>query len=110
MKWPWLIFSLTLLLSREGLAEQSYKIGLAVGSGYPESVKGFKQGLSAAGLIEGKNVQFLYGKKGINKNLQRAVADKFKSAKADLVYSLTTSGTAIVKKILPLKHRLFFRS
>jgi len=78
-----------------------YKIALAVWSGYPESVAGFKKGLAAKGLIEGQNVSFLVGKTGADKALQREVAEGFKHAQVDLVYSLTTPGTSIIKEVLP---------
>jgi len=83
------------------LAEANYKIALATWSGYPESVAGFKKGLADKGLVEGQNVSFLVGKIGADKALQREVAEGFKQAEVDLVYSLTTPGTSIVKEVLP---------
>ena len=44
-----------------------YKVGLSVWTGYPESVHGFKESMTKAGLIEGKNVEYLYQKSGIDK-------------------------------------------
>ena len=108
MKSPLLICCLTLFFSLGSQAEESYKIGLAVWSGYPESVDGFKAGLSAAGLIEGKNVQFLYGKKGADKNLQRMVAEEFRTENTDLIYSLTTPGTVIIKNVIPPETPIVF--
>ncbi len=77
-----------------------YKIGLAVWSGYPSSVNGFKQGLAESGLAEGKEVEFITGKIGADKALQTEVAKSFKEKQLDLVYSLTTPGTLIVKEYL----------
>lgn len=78
-----------------------FKVGLAVWSGYPESVKGFKQALADKGLIEGQNVEYFAGAVGADKALQTTVAQKFKAAKLDMVYSLTTPGTIIMKEIMP---------
>lgn len=76
-------------------------IGLAVWSGYPESIKGFKDGLAEGGLIEGQNIHFIQGEPGADKHLQKKVAEKFKDAQVDLVYSLTTPGTTIMKETMP---------
>jgi len=57
--------------------------------------------MTAGGLIEGKNVKYLYGKSGLNPEKQREIVLGFKTAEVDLVYSLTTPGTTIVKKIMP---------
>ena len=54
---------LALSLSSNLLAEQKYQVGIAVWSGYDTSVQGFKDGMQQAGLIEGKNVTYLQGKK-----------------------------------------------
>ena len=86
-----------------GLAESSepFTIGLSVWSGYPRSVDGFKAGLAEAGLIENQHIRFMAGNSGGDKNKQQSVATTFKDAKVDLVYSLTTPGTAIIKKVVP---------
>ena len=84
-------------------AETQFKIGLAVWSGYPENVRGFKDGLAEAGLVEKSNITFLQGESGADRALQRRVAEQFKSDKVDLVYSLTTPGTTIIKEVIPLE-------
>ncbi|QTA89127.1 hypothetical protein [Desulfonema magnum] len=76
-----------------------YKIGISSWVGFPSSVKGFKDSLAAEGLTEGENVTFLSGKSDGDKNKQHAIAEHFKKERVDLVYSLCTSGTFIIKKI-----------
>ncbi|MEE8059630.1 MAG: ABC transporter substrate-binding protein [Pseudomonadales bacterium] len=78
-----------------------FTIGIAVWSGYPESVRGFKDGLASKGLNEGEHIDFIEGATGADKKLQRRVAERFKKASVDLVYTLTTPGTSIVKEVMP---------
>lgn len=82
-------------------AGKVYKVGISAWTGYPTSVKGFKEAMAAGGLIEGKNVQYLYGKSGLKPEKQREIVLGFKKAEVDLVYSLTTPGTTIIKEIMP---------
>lgn len=96
MRLYWLLF---VVLANSTLASE-YTIGLAVWSGYPQSVQGFKDGLAEQGLNEGEQVTFIEGDVGADKDLQIQVANRFKSAKVDLVYSLTTPGTTILKEIM----------
>jgi len=99
------IFSLLMLFTLKGAASDyvatDYKIGLAVWSGYPECVQGFKDALASKGLNAGKNLTYLQGAVGANKALQVQVAQQFSAKKVDLVFSLTTPGTTIVKNIMP---------
>ena len=81
--------------------DKQFNVGLSVWSGYPNSVEGFKAALSEAGLIEGKNIHYLMGNSGGDKTKQKQIAEQFKGANLDLVYSLTTPGTVIIKKTLP---------
>jgi len=107
MKKKLFLLTLCILFISESLAGsygqtgKAYKIGISVWTGYPSSVKGFKKAMAAGGLIEGENVRYLYGKSGLNKEKQREIARRFKKAKVDMVYSLTTPGTTIIKKIMP---------
>lgn len=95
------IFILGTLTSLYGQTDKVYKVGISVWTGYPTSVKGFKEAMAAGGLTEGKNVEYLYGKSGLNPEKQREIAQGFKDAQVDLVYSLTTPGTTIMKEIMP---------
>ncbi len=90
------------------LAESNYVIGLAQWSGYPESIRGFKDGLREAGLLEGRNVKFLLGELGADEKLQENAAKTFKEKKVNLIYSLTTPGTAIMKAIMPQSTPIVF--
>ena len=92
--------SLCLLLSSNLLAQQTYQVGIAVWSGYESSVQGFKEAMQQAGLIEGKNITYIRGETSASKEVQIKVANNFKQKNVDLVYSLTTPGTTIMKKIL----------
>ena len=83
------------------LAWSEYKIGLAVWSGYPESVAGFKDGLVKDGLLSLSDITFLPGKVAGNIEVQQKVAESFRAQQVDLVYSLTTSGTTVVKEVMP---------
>ena len=82
-------------------SEKMFTVGISVWSGYPDSVQGFKEAMAAGGLIEGRNVRYLYGKSGIDPERQREIAEGFKAGGVDLVYSLTTPGTLIVKEVMP---------
>ncbi len=95
------LFILGSLMNLYGQTERIYKVGISVWTGYPSSVKGFKEAMATGGLIEGKNVKYFYGKIGLNPEKQREIVLGFKKAEVDLVYSLTTPGTTIVKEIMP---------
>ena len=90
-----------LLLASEALPEKVYKIGISEWTGYPDSVKGFKDSMNKSGFVEGRNVVYLDQRSGMNASRQREIATSFKEAGVDLVYSLTTPGTLIMKHILP---------
>ena len=95
------LFILGSLMNLYGQTERTYKVGISVWTGYPTSVKGFKEAMATGGLIEEKNVKYLYGKSGLKPEKQREIVLGFKKAEVDLVYSLTTPGTTIVKEIMP---------
>ena len=80
--------------------DKMFTVGLSVWTGYPASVDGFKQAMTDGGFIEGSNINYLYGKSGSSKDKQRKIAQDFKAAGVDMVYSLTTPGTTIIKEIL----------
>jgi len=102
------IIFLFILLSPMHAISTEYKIGLAVWSGYPDCVKGFKDGLASKGLIDGKQIRFIQGELGADKILQRKVANGFKVQNVDLVFTLTTPGTTIVKDVMPNTTPLVF--
>ncbi|MGO9117537.1 MAG: ABC transporter substrate-binding protein [Desulfomonilaceae bacterium] len=78
-----------------------YKVGISSWTSYPTSVQGFKDAMSAGGFVEGQNVIYLYGESGSNPSRHREIAQSFRDAGVDLVYSLTTPGTIIMKEIMP---------
>lgn len=55
---------------------QVYKIGLSVWTGYPSSIKGFKEAVMEGGFIEGINVKYFYGKSGISQEKQKKIAQQ----------------------------------
>ncbi len=89
-------------------ADKKYRIGLSVWSGYPDSVRGFKESLQQAGLIEGQQVEYLYRNAQTDEKKQRAIAAEFASLNVDMVYSLTTPGTLIIKDQLPESTPIIF--
>lgn len=95
------ILFLCLASASETTPAKVYKIGVAEWTGYPDSVKGFKDAMTKGGFVEGWNVVYLYEKSELNPSRQREIAQSFKEAGVDLVYSLTTPGTLIIKQILP---------
>ena len=106
-QWQQLTISCILLvgfsshLSHAAEKATAHTIGVSVWSGYPNNVKGFKDALAESGVIEGKNLKIIYGKSAGNKQKQRDIAESFKQQQVDLVYTLTTPGTSIVKDIMP---------
>ncbi|WP_104399416.1 ABC transporter substrate-binding protein [Vibrio penaeicida] len=106
-----IVISLALITPRMAFATTvnvNYVIGFATWSGYPDSVAGFKAGLAEFGIQEGKNATFIMGKTGANKELQTKVANKIKDTRPNLVYSLTTPGTTIIKNVLPASTPIVF--
>jgi len=92
---------LTLICHSLSASDRHSTVGLSAWSGYPQSVKGFKDALNEAGFVEGKNITYILGNSGGDKNKQKEIATQFKDSNVDLVYSLTTPGTVIVKEVLP---------
>ncbi|WP_027855998.1 ABC transporter substrate-binding protein [Marinobacterium jannaschii] len=90
----------TLMTAAFAQAGEHYTIGMAVWSGYPDNIRGFRDGLAEAGLIEGDNLTLLEGEKAANTITQRTVVHSFLSREVDLIYSLTTPGTSVVKEIV----------
>ncbi|RXJ74361.1 hypothetical protein CS022_04770 [Veronia nyctiphanis] len=91
--------SVWLLACYSTAAQAKFKIGIAAWTGYPENVGGFKQGLSDSGLVDGENLEVVIRASGGDANTQNEIARDFSSF--DLVYSLTTVGTQIVKDVVP---------
>jgi len=90
-----------LLLSLTISAEQEkFVIGLSVWSGYPESVRGFKDALAEGGFIEGTHLEFIHRNALSSKESQQKIAAEFSRLDVDMVYSLTTPGTVIIKNAL----------
>ncbi|KOO16950.1 hypothetical protein AKJ18_02415 [Vibrio xuii] len=81
-------------------AAPSYKIALATWTGYPENVQGFKDGLAENG-INLDNVSFISGQPSSDKQVQEQTILSMSARQVDLVYSLTTPGTIIVKRTFP---------
>ncbi len=102
------VIIICLLLFGSGVYAEPYRVGLATWSGYPESVQGFKAGLAEAGLIEDQNITFISGAQGADVQLQTEVAKRFREADVDLVYSLTTPGTSVMKSVLPASTPIVF--
>ena len=83
-------------------------VGISVWTGYPSSVNGFKEAMAHGGFVEGKNVTYLHAKSGPSKKKQRDIARGFRDAGVDMVYTLTTPGTAIIKEVLPRETPIVF--
>jgi len=97
----YLIIVFCLVVTANICQAKKFTVGVSVWTGYPPSVQGFKESLSHAGLQEGVNVNYIYRNAGGDKDKQVAIAKEFADMDVDLVYSLTTSGTIIIKQYLP---------
>ncbi|WP_070967385.1 ABC transporter substrate-binding protein [Vibrio sonorensis] len=78
-----------------------YSIALSLWTGYPNNLQGFKDGLKESGLEPNKDVIFIQGPLTSDRAQQKAFAESLVTQNPDLVYSLTTSGTVIVKESIP---------
>ena len=101
MKPRLLIVSCLMCLCSALVQAKPFVVGISTWNSYPTSVAGFKQSLTLKGLIEGKDVIYIEKSAQADKQKQREIAELFKREKVDLVYSLTTSGTVIIKQVLP---------
>jgi len=96
-----LIVTFVFILFSQATYAKEYTIGLATWSGYPKCVQGFKDALKGRGLVEGSQLTFIEGEIGADKALQKTVANNFKKQNIDLVFSLTTPGTTVIKEVMP---------
>ncbi|MCP4346460.1 MAG: hypothetical protein GY795_13140 [Desulfobacterales bacterium] len=77
-------------------------IGIARWGSNPEfdrSLDGFREGLAENGYVEGKNVRFIIRNPEADLEKQRNIIESFIKQKVDLIYSLTTPGTLVAKKL-----------
>lgn len=95
-----LVMSLAVAANAE---EKKYRIGVTrwvTNEEYDKNIQGFKDALAEAGLVEGKNVEYLIRNPELNFDKQREIVQEFIDKKVDLIYSLTTPGTLVVKKMV----------
>jgi len=83
-------------------------IGIATWGEYPKSTHGFKEVLAQNGYIENENVIYLERSALTNKEAQIKIAEEFKLKQVNLIYSLTTPGTIIMKEIMPASTPIVF--
>lgn len=89
-------------IEKDKSAITHYKIGVArwvTNEEYDRNIQGFKDCLAEAGLIEGKNVEYIIGNPELNFEKQRKIIREFVGEKVNLIYSLTTPSTLEAKKI-----------
>ena len=93
-------------LSFQITAKTIYQIGIAPWTGYEENVSGFKHAMEKAGLKEGENVVYTLKKSNGDQEVQQRIAKEL--ADSDLIYSLTTTGTSIIKEHTPEETPIVF--
>ncbi|MGF1755915.1 hypothetical protein L4C33_20290, partial [Vibrio makurazakiensis] len=103
-----LLFSTVFASTASAAEPPTFKIGLALWTGYPNNLQGFKDGLTESGIDIKNDITFVEGDITSDKDKQRSAAEYFKSEKVDLVYSLTTPGTVIMKEIMPTTTPIVF--
>jgi len=64
--------------------------------------------MNEGGFIEGDNITYILKASNTDKELQQEIANQFKYLNVDLVYSLTTPGTIIIKDTLPPETPIVF--
>ena len=92
--------------------ERMFRIGISrwVVSGnseYDRNIQGFKDALMTAGYLEGKNILFDDQTAAGNPEKQKEISQKFTRDNYDLIYSLTTPGTLILKEQIPHRPIVF---
>jgi putative ABC transport system substrate-binding protein len=66
---------------------------------FERNVAAFKASFARSGFISGKDILFIENIANGNKEKQKEIIEEYKKRKVDLIYSLTTSGTLIAKKL-----------
>lgn len=66
---------------------------------YDRNIAAFKEALTLAGFIEGREIQYLIRNPELDGEKQREIIQEFLDKKVDLIYSLTTPGTLIAKEM-----------
>lgn len=84
----------------DSTATKRFTIGVSDWTGYPANIQGFRDGLTAAGLSE-EHVELLIRSSYGDKAIQKQIAEEFLQQRVDMVYSLTTPGTSILKATVP---------
>lgn len=66
---------------------------------YNDNIAGFKEALMEAGFVEGETIEYIERTADSNLETQEQIAREFLNEELDLIYSLTTPGTAALKEI-----------
>lgn len=74
---------------------------------YDLNIRGFKDALEQAGYIEGENVRYIEASAQADVTRQKQIAGDFLEQNVDLVYSLTTPGTQIIKETISNRPVIF---
>lgn len=90
------------VVNERGSEEPQITIGIARWGFSPEytrNIEGFKDGLAENGYVEGENVKFLIENPETDLEVQRKIIESFVAEGVDLIFSITTPGTLVAKKI-----------
>ena len=97
-----LIFILLSLISFS-CRKETFKIGITQwisNPQYEKNIEGFKKTLETKGFLEGENIKYIMRNPEADKDKQKQIINEFIKMDVNLIYSLTTTGTAIVKSMV----------
>ncbi len=83
--------------------QEMVKIGIARwsdNSEFDKNIDAFKQALTNAGFIEGKNITYFVENPHTDVEKQKIIINSFVAKKVDLIYTLTTPSTLIAKELV----------
>jgi putative ABC transport system substrate-binding protein len=95
----YVFFSFNTLLEKPVVVGIS-RFGNEGGREYADNIRGFKDALADAGYHEGKEIFYIEGSARTNVRQARRIAQVFLEKNVDMVYSLTTPGTMVMKEMI----------
>jgi len=93
---------IVLVWAFQGVQNDGLTVGVSLwisDSEYERNFDGFKTGLEEAGFVDGQNIRYIVENPNGDKTNQLRIIQSFIDQDVDLIYTLTTPGTLVAKKL-----------